>query len=78
MGLADFVADLVDTGETMRANGLEEVEKICDVAPQLIVNRGTLARRRREVFAFVERLEGMLEVSLDDPGGPCGPPSSPP
>jgi ATP phosphoribosyltransferase len=77
MGLADFVADLVDTGETMRANGLEEVEKICDVAPQLVVNRGALARRRREVFAFVERLEGMLEVSPDSPGGgPCSPPSS--
>jgi ATP phosphoribosyltransferase len=79
MGLADFVADLVDTGETMRANGLEEVEKICDVAPQLVVNRGALARRRREVFAFVERLEGMLEVCLNDPGwGPCSPPNSPP
>jgi ATP phosphoribosyltransferase len=60
MKLADFVADLVDTGETMRANGLAEVEKIRDVAPQLIVNRGAIARRRREIFAFVELLERML------------------
>ena len=60
MRLADLVADLVDTGETMRANGLVEVEKICDVSPHLIVSRAALARRRRDVFAFLEVLEGML------------------
>jgi ATP phosphoribosyltransferase len=60
MKLADLVADLVDTGETMRANGLTEVEKICDVSPHLVVSRAALARRRRDVFAFLEVLEGML------------------
>jgi ATP phosphoribosyltransferase len=61
MGLADVVTDLVDTGETMRANGLIEIERIAGVAPHVVVNRGALARRRREVFDFVEVLEGMLE-----------------
>jgi ATP phosphoribosyltransferase len=60
MKLADLVADLVDTGETMRANGLAEVEKICDVSPHLVVSRAALARRRRDVFAFLEVVEGML------------------
>ncbi len=60
MNLADYVADLVDTGETMRANGLVEVERICDVRPQLVVNRGALARRRAELFGFIEVLAQML------------------
>ena len=60
MKLADLVADLVDTGETMRANGLVEVEKICDVAPHLIVSRAALARRRREVFDLLEVFEKMV------------------
>jgi len=60
MKLADMVADLVDTGDTMRANGLVEVEKICDVSPHLIVSRAALARRRREVFDLLEVLEKML------------------
>lgn len=60
MKLGDLVADLVDTGETMRANGLVEIEKICDVSPHLVVSRAALARRRRDVFAFLEVLEGML------------------
>jgi ATP phosphoribosyltransferase len=60
MKLADLVTDLVDTGETMRANGLVEIEKIRDVSPHLIVSRAALARRRREVFDFLEVLEGMI------------------
>ena len=60
MLLADLVADLVDTGETMRANGLFEVEKILDVSPHVIVSRAALARRRKDVFAFLETVEGML------------------
>ena len=60
MGLADLVTDLVDTGETMRANGLVEIEKIRDVSPHLIVSRAALARRRREVFDLLEVLEGMI------------------
>jgi ATP phosphoribosyltransferase len=60
MNLADLVADLVDTGETMRANGLFEIEKIRDVSPHLIVSRAALARRRRDVFGLLETLEGML------------------
>lgn len=60
MKLADLVTDLVDTGETMRVNGLVEIEKIRDVSPHLIVSRAALARRRREVFDFLEVLEGMI------------------
>jgi ATP phosphoribosyltransferase len=60
MKLADMVADLVDTGETMRANGLREVEKIREVSPHLIVSRAALARRRQEVFQLLETLERMI------------------
>ena len=60
MGLADCVADLVDTGETMRANGLEEIERIREIVPSVVVSRGAIARRRTEIFRFLETLEGML------------------
>jgi len=60
MNLADLVTDLVDTGDTMRANGLVEVEKIRDVSPHLVVSRAGLARRRRDVFGLLEILERMV------------------
>lgn len=59
MGLADLVADLVDTGATMRANGLAELETMREVAPRLVINRAAIARRRRDVFRLVELLEEM-------------------
>ena len=63
MGLSDLVADLVDTGATMRANGLVELETMREVSPRLVVSRAAIARRRRDVFGFVEVLEGMLAVA---------------
>ena len=60
MDLADLVADLVDTGETMCANGLAEIEKIRDISPHLIVSHAALARRRKEVFDLLEVLEEMI------------------
>lgn len=62
LGLADYVADLVDTGETMRSNGLEEIEHIRDISPSVIVSRGAIARQRAEIFGFLETLERMLLV----------------
>jgi len=63
MGLADLVADLVDTGATMRANGLVELETMREVSPRLVVSRAAIARRRREVFRFAELLEEMMAAA---------------
>ena len=42
LALCDRIVDLVDTGRTLRANGLQEVEEIAKVGAQLIVNRTAL------------------------------------
>src|SRR5690606_17084366 len=39
VGLADIIVDLVDTGNTLKANGLEAKEKIADISSRLIVNK---------------------------------------
>lgn len=63
MGLADMVADLVDTGATMRANGLVEVETMREVSPRLVVGRAAIARRRHEVFRLIELLDAMMRAA---------------
>ena len=45
LGLARRIVDLVDTGTTLRENGLEEVEHICDVSSRLVVNRAAFKTR---------------------------------
>jgi ATP phosphoribosyltransferase len=45
-GLADAIVDLVDTGKTLRANGLAAVEEIMPVSARLIVNQASLKTKR--------------------------------
>lgn len=59
-GLADRIVDLVETGETLRQNRLEEVETVMDVSARLVVNRASLKTRRVQVDALLKRLEDAL------------------
>lgn len=50
VGLGDLIVDVVDTGNTLRANGLEPLEEICQVSSRLIVNQVSYKRK----FALLE------------------------
>jgi ATP phosphoribosyltransferase len=60
VGLADIIVDLVDTGNTLKANGLEPLEKIADISSRLIVNKAAMKMKHARVRAFVETLERAL------------------
>ena len=55
VGLADAIVDLVDTGATLRDNGLVEKETIADISAMLIINRAAARRMRREVSQLQNR-----------------------
>ena len=57
MGLADCIVDIVDTGNTLRANGLEPRDMIADVSTRVIVNRAALKIKHDLVRGLLERLE---------------------
>ncbi|MFQ5955391.1 MAG: ATP phosphoribosyltransferase [Kiloniellales bacterium] len=63
LGLCRRVVDLVQTGETLRANGLVEVERIADVTARLVVNRAALKTRPGEVGAWVERFREAVDAA---------------
>ncbi len=54
LGLCRRIVDLVETGSTLRANGLVEVETIADVSSRLVVNRVALKTKPAEIGALVE------------------------
>lgn len=54
--LTDVVVDLIETGSTIAANGLTEIETIATSRAVLIAGRSALVSRRAEVAALVERL----------------------
>ena len=55
LGLCRHIVDLVQTGATLKANGLIEVERIANVSSRLIVNRPALKTRPTEVGSWVKR-----------------------
>jgi ATP phosphoribosyltransferase len=56
LGLCQHIVDLVQTGETLRANGLVEIEHIADITSRLIVNRPALKTRPEEVGYWIDAL----------------------
>ena len=62
VGLADCIVDLVDTGNTLRANGLVPLESIADISARLVVNKAALKMRHREISALIEALRGAIET----------------
>src|SRR5687768_408018 len=53
-GLADAIVDLVDTGRTLRENGLEAVEEIMPVSARLIVNQAALKTKRKQLQPLID------------------------
>jgi ATP phosphoribosyltransferase len=56
VGLADLIVDVVDTGNTLKANGLRPLEKIADISSRLVVNKASMKRKHTRVQGFIEQL----------------------
>jgi ATP phosphoribosyltransferase regulatory subunit len=54
--LADAIVDIVETGATLRENGLEVIDEIRDISARLIVNVSAMKLRKEEIDGFAERL----------------------
>ena len=57
LGLSDAIVDIVETGTTLKENGLEIVEEVCPISARLIVNVASLKLRKREIEALVSQME---------------------
>ena len=61
LGLARRIVDLVQTGRTLKANGLAVVEHIADVSSRLVVNRAALKTRPEEIGGWIERFREAVD-----------------
>ncbi|ACJ16367.1 ATP phosphoribosyltransferase; (hisG) [Thermococcus onnurineus NA1] len=60
IGVADAIVDIVETGNTLRANGLVEVEKIMDVSALLLVNRISQKTKFDEINELVLKIKEVV------------------
>jgi ATP phosphoribosyltransferase len=56
VGLADCIVDLVDTGNTLKANGLEPRELIMDISSRLVVNKAAMKMKHQAVAEFIRQV----------------------
>jgi ATP phosphoribosyltransferase len=57
LSFADAIVDIVETGETLRENGLEVIENIFDISARLIVNTASMKLKRTEIADFIEKIK---------------------
>ena len=62
MALADEIVDIVDTGNTLRANGLAPREHIADISSRLIVNRAAMKMKHQRIQAIIAGIQSALAV----------------
>ncbi len=60
VGLADCIVDLVDTGNTLKANGLEPRDLITEISSRLIVNKAAMKMKHAEIQALIDNFKQTL------------------
>ncbi len=58
--LSDGIVDIVETGTTLKENGLEVIEDICPISARLIVNMVSMKLRQQEIEDFVAKVQANL------------------
>ncbi|GLS25413.1 ATP phosphoribosyltransferase [Marinibactrum halimedae] len=61
IGLADEIVDIVDTGNTLRANGLEPREHIADISSRLIVNKASMKMKHEVILKLIDDIRLAVE-----------------
>ena len=60
LGLSDLIVDLVNTGNTLRENGLAPLDNIADISSRLIVNKASMKMKRQRIKPFISRLAAAI------------------
>ena len=60
LDLADLIVDIVDTGNTLRANGMEPLQEIADISSRLVVNKAAMRSRYTQIQRIVDDLAAVV------------------
>lgn len=61
IGLSDYIVDIVETGSTLKENGLVVIEDMDYISTRLIVNKASFATKSDEVQNFINQLKSVME-----------------
>ena len=61
VGLSEVIVDIVETGSTLRENGLEVLEKICPLSARMVVNQVSQRMEQERISKIVTALKKLLD-----------------
>lgn len=60
LGLCDGIVDIMETGTTLKENGLVVLDRICDISARLIVNKASFKMKQKEIGDFINRIKNVI------------------
>lgn len=65
LGLVDGIVDIMETGSTLKANGLVVLEKVCDISARVIVNKASFRLKRDEIMQVLNDLSKAVNDNVN-------------
>lgn len=62
IGLSDAIVDIVETGSTLKENGLEVVEDVCPISARLIANVASLKLHKKQIEELVDLIRKEIDA----------------
>jgi ATP phosphoribosyltransferase len=62
VGLSDLIVDVVDTGNTLKANGLKPIDHIADISSRLVVNKASLKMKHDRIQTMVDQMRKAVQA----------------
>lgn len=60
LGLCDGIVDIMETGTTLKENGLVVLDRICDISARLIVNKASFKMKQDEIWDFIDKIKKVI------------------
>ena len=60
LGLCDGIVDIMETGTTLKENGLVVLDRICEISARLIVNKASFKMKQNEIWEFIDRIKEVI------------------
>lgn len=61
VGLSEVIVDIVETGSTLRENGLEVLEEVCPLSARMVVNQVSLKMENERIHKLLEDLNRLIK-----------------
>ena len=61
VGLSDVIVDIVETGKTLKENGLDVLEDVCPLSARFVVNKVSMKMEKERIMDMVEKIQNIIQ-----------------